>query len=273
MMTTIFDVGFVHAAVAARDMVGLRAACDWACAFDWTVKWTETYCARRVKVIQALMSELKAAQGSAFSTATRQITLQDVDVITTLTPCSEKMRWYLPNSIENKKLICVGSVLHVLVCGIESDGDRTALAALGKWCWCHEHRSLCFEKQNTLHRVLDQPLVFACEYWYRFDMTRATDGSVLGRREYSMFLVWKMLLKKLLFWLEEGYMSDAECSVLCVKLGSLHSELDMHTASSAQDTLHISELLRRSWVAAGCNCWGPVRAAWIAAVVRRAEYS
>ncbi len=259
-MTEAIDVSFVHDAVAVHDMTRLKKACEW------QLRGLTT---DRVKVAIALLEILYRAQKSAFYVAARQMTMADVDVITIITPFYSHLREsvsalspyvYYPQTID--------TATRIVMIGAGTDCDRAALVALAKWCWGNEHDDFCIRLHEVVGQTLRYSLFGTCGIFAR-DVYRDESGAVCDVTPTVLCVTlqqWKQRLARLIFSLEEGYISDSSCIELCTRLSYLQDELH-RSPVSAEAKAEISRLLHRAWVAANCK-WSLLRGAWIGSVVR-----
>ncbi len=272
VVVEIFSARSVHAAAAAQNIDHVRAACEWVCGWIGPKTGNPMQFQLVSEVCEALCCVLKDAQDTVSSFGKRQITLYDVDVITTLAPFYKAI--LLVGRSPTRK--CIESVSGVVVAAIETDAERTALAALVQWCKLHECRDFLIKTRGTFDLVMSHRGLVLTIIGRAVDVCRLSDGSVQILNSYSdcpgrsYLLVWKPILKKLLYWLEEDCMSDAECAALALRLPVFMSDLNSIRNIAGilpEDITQIAHLLRCTWLAASCK-WGPLRAAWIAAVIR-----
>ncbi len=256
----------VHGAIASGDMHKLREACDWASKWHYSERNPS-----RTAIIGALLDALHTAQRTTFYVAKRQMTMSDVDVITTITPYNQRLQ----HAAQPAWRYNANTVIEVILYGIETECDGAPLTAMTKWCWCHENDLVHRRSDESLLYVLHNPLDFCC--WEpRRDRVRQENGSVVERRdryfEGSVLLAWKLHLRRLAFFLEvvQGCVPDDVCIVLFERFVDLREELAMCPSVVSPIALaDFSEVLDYALAAVAASCrWNELRRAWVGAVVR-----
>ncbi len=265
----------VCAAVAKEDMGKLKMMCEWACEpgvrggklkmmCEWAQPGVHGSCRARVAI--ALCKVLNKAQSPAMYSVKRQMMRKDVDLITTITPFFSRLACALPP--RSLLLATFNSVTSVVRIGVETDCDRGPLSTLAQWCLCNESSLFLSWQADVVREVLKRPLIHPCSPMR--NVFRRPDGTVCDDAHPSRpaLMWWKCQLKKVVFLLEEDYIIDTDCQVLCPKLARLTNDLGLSTHSTySKATEDISDLLRRASVAASCK-WSLLQGVWIGVVVR-----
>ncbi len=253
----VIDGAFVRDAVAARDAEKLHAACKWAVTSAWN--------SGTLEVVTVLLEAIHAAQHAVFYGATRQFTMADMVILTSITPFRLHQKFWLKKGIPS--IYTVRTMLTVLDVGIETDSDRDVLVAVARWCFRHDADFAGFV-DRVVHAILHKSLApVSVDFQTHCDAERGADGAVRSIHLPSRvpLILGRLILKKVVFLLEEGYISHADCQPLCRKFELWRTAAQACHVNALQ-VFRVCSLLQRGMLAASCN-WSPMRVAWVQAVV------